>query len=149
LARIRRFLRLRAADQWLLLRIVFLSAAIRLALRLLPFRTVQRVVRKTTVRSRQIREPDALYRDRIIWAVDAAGRHVLGDKSCLTQALTGQFLFTRGGYPSHFRIGVAKAADGKLEAHAWLESQGRVVIGGPAAELSRYTPLPDWDEATA
>ena len=120
-----------------------------MGLKLLPFRTLQRILRRIAARPVQPNVPDDSYPDRVAWAVDAAGRHILGDKACLTQALTGQLLFRRRGYPAHLRIGVIKAGDGKLEAHAWLESRGRVMVGGPESELSRYTPLPDWDEATA
>jgi hypothetical protein len=37
------------------------------------------------------------------------------------------------------RIGVAKGKGGKLEAHAWVECGGEVIIGGH--ELERYTSL--------
>jgi hypothetical protein len=43
--------------------------------------------------------------------------------------------------PRSLRIGVAKGEAGKLEAHAWVESQGRIVIGG-LRDLPYFTPLP-------
>jgi hypothetical protein len=45
------------------------------------------------------------------------------------------------GYASELRIGVAKGEQGELEAHAWVEYQGKVIIGG-LSTLSRYVPLP-------
>jgi hypothetical protein len=36
-------------------------------------------------------------------------------------------------------IGVVRSEEGKFEAHAWVESEGRAVIGGHALEC--YTPL--------
>jgi hypothetical protein len=42
------------------------------------------------------------------------------------------------------RIGVAKGEGGKLEAHAWVECEGNVIIGG--YELERYTSLVALDE---
>jgi hypothetical protein len=40
-----------------------------------------------------------------------------------------QILLQQQGYPASLQIGVAKGRDGQLEAHAWVESQGQVVIG--------------------
>jgi hypothetical protein len=48
-------------------------------------------------------------------------------------------LLARRGHPALLRIGVLKGEEGRLEAHAWLESKGRIVIGG--SELERFTPL--------
>jgi hypothetical protein len=50
-------------------------------------------------------------------------------------------LLAHHGDPAVIRIGVAKNKNGQLEAHAWVESRGRVVIGG-SRELFRYTPFP-------
>ena len=57
------------------------------------------------------------------------------------QALTAKTLLARAGQPAALRIGVAKKPDGHLEAHAWLESEGRIVVGH-LRDLSRFSPLP-------
>ena len=77
--------------------------------------------------------------DRIAWAVRAAGRFIPGGTNCLVRALATQSLLGQYGYRSELRIGVRKAADGALAAHAWLESAGAVVIG--EFELDHYVPL--------
>ncbi len=41
------------------------------------------------------------------------------------------------------RIGVGRGENGLLEAHAWVETQGRVVMGAPAA--GHFIPLPGVD----
>jgi hypothetical protein len=48
-------------------------------------------------------------------------------------------LLVRQGYPALLHIGAAKGEGGQLRAHAWVESEGRVVIGGH--DLGRYAPL--------
>jgi hypothetical protein len=48
-------------------------------------------------------------------------------------------LLARHGHPALVRIGVVRGEGGGVQAHAWVESEGAVVIGG--AELDRYTPL--------
>ena len=68
----------------------------------------------------------------------AASRRV-PKATCLTQAIALRTLLARDGKESELRIGVAKAEDGRLEAHAWLESDGRIVIGG--RESSRFAVL--------
>jgi hypothetical protein len=76
--------------------------------------------------------------DRLTWAVETVSRFVPA-ATCLTQALAAQVLLTRRGRAARLHIGVSKAEGRKLEAHAWVESQGRVVIGGSG--LERYTVL--------
>lgn len=51
--------------------------------------------------------------------------------TCLTQALAGQALLTHCGYPAIVHVGVTRAegAGNAFQAHAWLESDGKVVIG--------------------
>ncbi|GAB1545530.1 hypothetical protein NUACC21_82060 [Scytonema sp. NUACC21] len=78
---------------------------------------------------------------KIVWAVNVASRYMPFGVKCLARALTAQALMNRYGYSSELRIGVAKGEGGKLEAHAWIEYQGRVAIGN-LIDLSRFTPLP-------
>lgn len=77
--------------------------------------------------------------DQIGWAVSVAGRHVPGGGTCLPQALATHVLLEREGYAARLHIGVAKDEDGRLQAHAWVESLGRVVIG--RSNAGRYTPV--------
>lgn len=72
----------------------------------------------------------------LVWSVRTAS-HLLGS-SCLTNAISGQILLSKYNYPSRLRIGVFK--DDKFEAHAWLEVEGRVVLGETERE---YTPIYD------
>jgi hypothetical protein len=77
--------------------------------------------------------------DRVSWAVRAASRFVPGASNCLVRALATQALLGKYGYGSELQIGVRKAGDGGLAAHAWLESGGAIVIG--EFELDQYVPL--------
>lgn len=63
--------------------------------------------------------------------------------SCLTQAVAAQLLLARLGYQSDMRIGVQQDATGQIRAHAWLLSEGKVILGGQPAELQMYAPLVD------
>jgi transglutaminase superfamily protein len=113
-----------------------LVGGMRLALRLLPYATVQRIAMR-------LGRPHAtipLAVSRVAWAVAAAGRRVPGGANCLAQALAALVLLRRHGHHGVIRLGVAYGAGRQLEAHAWLEHEGAVLVG--SAGVSRYTALP-------
>jgi hypothetical protein len=87
-------------------------------------------------------------RDLAVWAVEAAGRRLLSRNPCLPKALAVLILFHRAGVPAELRLGVTREADGPVEAHAWVESDGRVVIGGDVP-LETYARLPDLEKKFA
>jgi hypothetical protein len=137
---LRKFLLLPAADTWLLIKTALLLVAIKLAMRLLPFRTLRRLaIIATSAPMRRLRNTDHASADRAIWAVEATSRHIPGVKSCLIQALATQVLLARRGYPALLHIGVTRGEHGQFRAHAWVESEGKVVIG--KSGLERFTPL--------
>lgn len=112
---------------------------VRLSLWLVPSRLLLRRVSQLVERAPLPAEPTPAVRT-IGWAVRAVGRRV-PRASCLTQALAVQVLLARRGYSSHLRIGVAREPDGTFAAHAWVEINGGVLVGGTGA--SRYRVLPD------
>jgi hypothetical protein len=133
--RLGKLLRLAPGDRLLLAEAALWVAAVRTGLWLLPSATLRWLLAVPT------REPaaDPTPIERTAWAVRAASRCV-PRASCLTQALAAKVLLGRRGHPAELRIGVARGGGGRLEAHAWLEQAGRVVIGG-SADLERYTRL--------
>lgn len=74
----------------------------------------------------------------IIRSVAFASRYV-PCASCLTQALAARKLLRRYGQNADLKIGVAKV-NGNFEAHAWLEMDGRIVLGKQSGH-SRYAVL--------
>jgi len=126
-----KFLQLPPGDRKLLVRTVALLLVMWLGLALLPFRVVRRLALAGRRRA-------SLPPERIAWAVATAARLVPG-ATCLPRALVAESLLRRMGYPVTFHIGVAKADDRTLDAHAWVECSGKVVIGG--ADLKRYAAL--------
>ncbi len=135
-----KFLQLPATDRWLLVKAALLLEAIKLAMRLLPFRVVRSLAaRAAGVATSKPRRADYASADKVVWAVEVASRHTPGVKSCLNQALATQVLLGRRGHPALVHIGVARGERGQFQAHAWVESGGEVVIGGSGRE--RFTPL--------
>lgn len=134
MGRLRKFLDLSASEKRLLAETVLLLGAIKVGMKLLPFRRLRRLVDGFSEPSGK---PGRSSVEEVVWAVELAGRLMPG--TCLTRAMAGQILLGRQGYPTRLHIGVVKEADGGFLAHAWLESGEDVVIGGH--ELERYTPL--------
>ncbi|MBE2262957.1 MAG: lasso peptide biosynthesis B2 protein [Burkholderiaceae bacterium] len=77
---------------------------------------------------------------RIARAVSIAGRRSLWPTSCLRQALLLQVLLARQGMDSQLRIGVRNSPDEGFGAHAWVERDGQVLIGGEHAS-QQYAAL--------
>lgn len=77
---------------------------------------------------------------RIARAVSIAGRRSLWPTSCLRQALLLQVLLARQGLDSQLKIGVRNTAEEGFGAHAWVERNGQVLIGGEHAS-QQYVAL--------
>lgn len=142
MSRLYKFFVLSRADQMLLIRTAFWLNAIRIGLWLLPYRILLRVLAKTWQAGddqQRAYQGSAENINKVVWAVAVAKRYMPGIIPCLAEALVIRLLLRQRCYTAFLRIGVARGADGQLEAHAWVENESQVVIGGSG--LGRYTPL--------
>lgn len=146
--RIRRLWALPPAERRLLVRATLLLGVIRLGLGLLPFRTVLRLLNLVARPNVASAKALTISPNRIAWAVTVVSPYVLGIRPCLTQALAVQTFLRRRGSAARIHLGVARGDRGQVEAHAWVEHGGKVVIGGSLSELARYTPLLALDPQT-
>jgi hypothetical protein len=137
--RLRRFLRLQSNERWLLIKAALLLEGIKLAMRLIPFKVLRRLADRAGRTFVRRRSRTNLPAQTVAWAVETVSQNTPGEKTCLTQALAAQVLLTRRGYSSLLHIGVVKDENGELLAHAWVECQNEIVVGG--YELERYTLL--------
>jgi Transglutaminase-like superfamily len=135
-----KFFRLPAADKRLFAKAMLLVWIIRLGLWLLPFRVIRKLVARPKWCDTPSSMPASGLVDRIVWAVTVASRYV-PLATCLTQAFVTKLLLARYGCYSILRIGVARSESGRFQAHAWVESNGKVVIGGSESSLKHYIPL--------
>lgn len=138
--RLFRFVRLPAGDRKILIKAGVLLWAVRIGLWILPFQKLQNLLcsRQPNVNDAG---PSAQARaERIARCVRLMSRYVPA-ATCLTQSLVTVKLLENAGLPASLRIGVARSKSGELEAHAWVESKGRVIIGGTHADLKRFTVL--------
>ncbi len=134
--RLRKFVRFSPSERRLLLRAIGAVAGVRVLLWLLPLQRLRTLIERT---SRASRHALAASPEEIVWAVTAAA-HYIPRATCLTQALSALWLLQRTGGSGLLRLGVARGEDGAIKAHAWLESGGRVMIGG--GQLEEYIALP-------
>jgi hypothetical protein len=112
---------------------------VRIALWVLPFTVLRRIV--TFFAGGPSHPTGRVSADELSWAVRTAGRFVL-HATCLTQAISLHILLRRRGLESQIRVGVRKET-GIFEAHAWVESRGRILIG--MHEAPTYTPILLWE----
>lgn len=134
--RLRKFARLPAREQRLFLEALILAVVFRTALWFAPFRTTQRML--THLGSARTPAGRVFSPEAVALAVIRATR-VVPRATCLTQALTAKLLLLWNGYPATLRIGVGRDAEAEFAAHAWLEYEGRVIIGDGG--LEQFTPL--------
>lgn len=141
--RITKFLRLPGQDRALLLQAFCLLLGIRLGLKTVRFATLRNALARFAVVGSASRRPVPANDDeqqRTVWAVRTAGRAFPAISTCLTNALTAHVLLARRGYLSNLRIGVTRDDKGAFTAHAWLEQEGAILIGGDWAD--GFTPMP-------
>ena len=139
MGKILKFLRLPSSERLIIVKSAILLVLVRLGLFIFSFKTLLNIVEWIKVKSRQTSHISEISSDRIAWAVVVTSRYIPFTK-CLAQALVTQILFARYGYTAHLRIGVAKDGPERLKAHAWVESQGKIVIGD-LKNLSQFSPL--------
>jgi hypothetical protein len=135
-----KFLSLPAGERYLLFSALFHLVTIRVGLWLLPLQQLLKRLPKMAAARDEARASKMLPAERIAWAICVVSRYLPGTRNCLVQALAVQAMLAHRGYSSHLRIGVAKDEEGRFKAHAWVECEGKIVIGG--AGVSQYTAFP-------
>jgi Transglutaminase-like superfamily len=142
--------RSRSAGEW----VVFIQALCgvvltRAALRVLPLPHVRRLVRRCFRAASPLPPARRASAGQAVWAALSAGRHSPLGTTCLTTALVAQALLQRHGYEAKLRIGVRRDPNGAFTAHAWLERDGIVIVGGPAEMVAAYAPMPEMEHLIA
>jgi hypothetical protein len=139
--------RLGIRHRYVLLKTYLLLLLIRGGLALLPFKQLLAwVMAGSHSKGESVSQPQGISANdvgvrRVVWAVERSSQLMPGGAKCLAKALTTYLLLGRRGYPPELRIGVAKSEAGALEAHAWVEVNGQVIMGN-LPDLVRFTPLP-------
>lgn len=135
-----KFFILTDSDRHLLVSAALLLGTVKLGLWLLPFQTLQSLLARKLQANNRFQKTDRVSLNKVVWAVTLSSRY-MSIANCLTRALATQVLLSQHGQPAHLCIGIAKDNEGKLIGHAWVNSQGTIVVGN-LTNLSDYTTLP-------
>ena len=140
----------RPAAEWTLFAEALVAlTATRVALFCAPLPAVRRRVRSFLRAGRVLPADRKLPIVRVLRCCAAAARYAPVGGTCLAEALVAQALLDRHGYATQLKIGVRRPAAGAFAAHAWLEREGAIVVGGPEAVTAQYRPLPEVERLIA
>ena len=109
----------------------------RLAVALRKSRALERHIGAIQQHSAAPTEPLLHDLREVAWSVSAASRYV-PTATCLTQALAGSWLLARRGRTGEVRLSLPVSDSTEFRPHAWLISEGMIVLGGPAATFQRH-----------
>lgn len=76
---------------------------------------------------------------QVSWAVRAASRHTPWQSRCLAQAIAAKMMLNRRGLASTLYLGLKKAGEKDLDAHAWLRHGDIILTGGES--MDRFTVI--------
>jgi hypothetical protein len=137
----RRFRALRPGDRGLVIEAAVLLAVVRIGLWLIPFRTLRRMLDYYAAGGAAVgssNEPPL----RVAWAVTSVARQWPRATTCLIEALAADAMLRRRAYDCEIRFGVRppSGAASPLDAHAWVEQNGVVVLG-EVANMTDYVGM--------
>ena len=101
---------------------------IRISLWLFPFKWLDKWLGVLSSNETDNKAVDWIVINNIVRSVKVCSRYV-PKATCLTQAVATNTLLRQQGQCSQFKIGVAKNQEEKFEAHAWIEVNGKIIIG--------------------
>jgi hypothetical protein len=138
---LRRLLELPRRERGVLLEASVLVPLVHALQSVLPFRRWRQLLTPRRVWRRKAARSAGPTPDEIAQAVERARRGVPGVYRCLPAAYAAHLLLQRHGYDSRVEVGVARDAQGRIEAHAWTVFEERILIGD-LPDLARFVPLP-------
>lgn len=141
---IRKFLAVSPREKHTIVAAACAVGLVRAGLWLLPFSSLVQLVERLSRPARLGAHRDS-QTEEVANAVRRVASYVPA-ATCLTQALALSLLLSRRGETSRIKIGIARDADGGLKSHAWVEQDGRVLIGDNG-ELSSYATMVSLDRA--
>ncbi len=140
--RLLKFLQLTFSEKLLLIKAFILLGSIRVGLKFLPFQRLRFLLAKVFPSNPKLYDAEqaSVEIDRVLWTVRTASHYVRKIR-CLARALATQLLLEERGYSPDLCIGFTRHPKGKMSAHAWVEYEGKVIIGG-AGNMARYIRVP-------
>jgi hypothetical protein len=126
--RLNKFLCLSSGEKILLVRVCILLGITRLCLSIFRLAILRKLL--TSIGPLLAHVDKKFTDDQLARMVEIASRYV-PKATCLTQALTVQLFLKQSGREASLYIGVNGGEGGHLNAHAWVESRGKIITRGP------------------
>lgn len=128
-----------ARELWLASKLWFLLLGVRASLKVLRYDRTRRWLSTLGSTPRRRLVARDLGADRAARLLERVSAFVPDGKHCLARALVLEGVLLRRGHPAKIEFGVARSKSKGLEAHAWLLSGDRILLGG--RERGRFTAL--------
>jgi hypothetical protein len=135
MSKLRKALALPASDWCLIAQAWIWLVAVEVGLSCLPLQKLLRIIQRPGNDSTGTNEqaaPQRVVPERVAYCVGLAARLHMFDSTCLKKSLVLNALLTRRGFDAQLLIGAARGTKGQLDAHAWLECQGKALPSEPA-----------------
>ena len=116
-------------EKVLVLRTFWQLWRIRRALARRAFKSVLEDVRERAARGRWVLAASYIDCGLVCRWVEGCSWNLPGEYTCLPKAMAGFLLCAGYGYRTEIRFGVDRTDRGELDAHAWLEYEGDIVLG--------------------
>lgn len=108
-----------------------LTGVVRLAILLVPFRRLARVLGKhmqeSPLQENSVKLETARQIGRV---VETVSRYTPWESKCLVQAIVGKILLRQRGIANTLYLGVGRDEEKNLAAHAWLRCGEKILTGG-------------------
>ncbi|WP_160674396.1 lasso peptide biosynthesis B2 protein [Clostridium sp. C8-1-8] len=137
--KLKAFLKMGLKEKFLFFEAFLLSGIARLAILHLPFKKLKNYMgdyKKESPMDIYIDEEQYAVIRKVITALNKAVRYTPWESMCLVQALVAQRMLKRRKIYSTLYLGVGKANEDNLLAHAWLRC-GKYIVTG-AAEAANF-----------
>jgi Transglutaminase-like superfamily len=142
--KIQKFLYLEPSERYLLIETFLMLNFIRICFLTVKFPTLQSLLNRISrFNSSENFRSDELI-DKIVWRVEVSTSLSPGGAKCLARALVVHTMMERAGFNPILQIGVTDNPLKNFQAHAWVEYEGKIIIGN-LPDLKKYSVLhPIW-----
>lgn len=134
------------ARRLLVVEAILTLAVARLAIAVLPFRSLQRFLTRDSNRAERSGEARNARVASVRAAIESAARRLPGQTVCFPRAVAAQSMLRRRGIGTTLYYGAARSCEEGLIAHVWLQDRDTGILGHELAPrykvLAQYTAGP-------
>lgn len=141
---LKNFSRLKLKDKILIFQVLILTAIIRSAILIVPFKNLRKYMGELNRESSfNLKNNEYKIAQKISWIINKVSKYTPWESKCLVQALTAQYLLSREHIQNTLYLGVSKENNiiiknaeskhekkSKLVAHSWIRCGRYYVTGG-------------------